>query len=186
MRFGANRQQGSSVLLRRHFILANCVSASTTRSTAFASQVKSDQRALLVLDVDETLLHAAEAEPMTPFDFRCGRYYVTLRPHLNKFLLACGKAFQLAVWSSSSADYLHAVLERAIPPDTALKFVWSRQRCVQCFDPEWHRQYFVKDLKKVKRRGYDLSRVLIVDDTPQKGRAKLWQCCLRESFRRRS
>jgi RNA polymerase II subunit A small phosphatase-like protein len=26
----------------------------------------------------------------------------------------------------------------------------------------------VKDLKKVKRKGYDLGRVLIVDDTPQK------------------
>ena len=105
---------------------------------------------------------------MSPFDFRCGRYYVTLRPHLNEFLLACSEAFQLAVWSSSSADYLHAVLEQAIPPDTALKFVWSRQRCVQRFDPEWRRQYFVKDLKKVKRQGYDLSRVLIVDDTPRK------------------
>ena len=34
--------------------------------------------------------------------------------------------------------------------------------------PSNQTHYFVKDLRKVKRLGFDLSRVLVVDDTPQK------------------
>ncbi len=36
------------------------------------------------------------------------------------------------------------------------------------YDHELFENYFVKDLKKVKRLGFDLRRVLIVDDTPRK------------------
>lgn len=44
----------------------------------------------------------------------------------------------------------------------------SRSRCVERFHPEFRDRYWVKDLKKVKRRGENLGRVLIVDDTPRK------------------
>ncbi|MCG8648966.1 MAG: HAD family hydrolase [Pirellulales bacterium] len=126
------------------------------------------QRALLVLDVDETLLHAAEAPLQRLADFRCGPYFVFRRPHVREFLLECAELFQLAVWSSSSADYLNLVLAQTVPHEVPLAFVWSRNRCVQRYDGERHETYFVKDLKKVKRLGFDLARVLIVDDTPQK------------------
>lgn len=82
--------------------------------------------------------------------------------------MKCAGPFQLAVWSSSSPDYLHAVLAQAVPPEVRLVFVWSRERCVRRFDPELQEHYFVKDLRKVKRIGFDLARVLIVDDTPKK------------------
>ena len=72
------------------------------------------------------------------------------------------------MWSSSTADYLHAVLDQAVLPSVEFDFVWSRERCVRRFDPEWQEHYFVKDLRKVKRIGFDLARVLIVDDTPKK------------------
>lgn len=36
------------------------------------------------------------------------------------------------------------------------------------YDPETRDRYFVKDLKKVRARGYALEHVLVVDDTPQK------------------
>ena len=36
------------------------------------------------------------------------------------------------------------------------------------WDQELQEHYWVKDLKKVKRAGHDLERVLIVDDTPKK------------------
>lgn len=87
---------------------------------------------------------------------------------MREFLIECAELFQLAVWSSSGADYLDFVLAQTVPPEVRLSFVWSRSRCVQRFDGERHEQYFVKDLKKVKRLGFDLARVLIVDDTPKK------------------
>lgn len=72
------------------------------------------------------------------------------------------------MWSSSGADYLDLVLAETIPPEIPLAFVWSRSRCVQRYDAERLEPYFVKDLKKVKRLGFDLARILIVDDTPKK------------------
>ena len=45
---------------------------------------------------------------------------------------------------------------------------WGRERCTRRIDPEWREEYYVKDLKKIERQGYDLDRVLIVEDTPSK------------------
>jgi carboxy-terminal domain RNA polymerase II polypeptide A small phosphatase len=39
---------------------------------------------------------------------------------------------------------------------------------VRRYDPERFEEYHVKDLKKIKRMGYRLERVLIADDTPGK------------------
>jgi carboxy-terminal domain RNA polymerase II polypeptide A small phosphatase len=54
------------------------------------------------------------------------------------------------------------------PAEIFPAFVWDRERCVQRYDPERLETYFAKDLKKVKRMGFSLDRVLIVEDTPQK------------------
>lgn len=45
---------------------------------------------LLVLDIDETLLYAADAPLSRPEDFRVGQYWVYCRPFLQQFL---GSAF---------------------------------------------------------------------------------------------
>ncbi len=74
----------------------------------------------------------------------------------------------LAVWSSSSPDYVAAMAGALIPADVTLEFQWSRSRCVHRYHAERQEAYWVKDLKKVKRRGEDLRRVLIVDDSPEK------------------
>ena len=58
-------------------------------------------RALLILDLDETVVWATEEEPAHGFDFRAFRYFVTKRPHLDTFLSAVRQWYQLAVWSSS-------------------------------------------------------------------------------------
>lgn len=125
-------------------------------------------RILLILDLVETLILAAETDLERPPDFRVGPYSVYRRPHLDEFLRSCWRNFEIAVWSSSGADYLADVLRRILPAELAPAFVWDRERCVRTFDWEQQETCFVKDLKKIKRLGYDLKRVLIVDDTPQK------------------
>jgi len=127
-----------------------------------------DGRILLILDIDETLLHAAERPLNRSADLLVGPYHVYLRPDLSEFLTGCARCFRLAVWSSSGANYVSAVTGAVFPPDIALDFVWSRTRCVSRFDPERQETYYEKDLKKVKRLGFDLDRILIVEDTPQK------------------
>lgn len=124
-------------------------------------------RILLILDIDETLLYATGRPLNRDHDFKIGSYFVYLRPFLIDFLNQARKHFQIAVWSSSSCDYVAAIVDTIFPKSIQLEFAWSRQRCTPRIDPEWHQQYYVKDLRKVKRRGYDLNRVLIVEDTPQ-------------------
>jgi RNA polymerase II subunit A small phosphatase-like protein len=87
---------------------------------------------------------------------------------LEAFLRTCCQHFQLAVWSSSTGDYAEAVVQATFPTGIEPTFLWHRTHCVQRFDFERHETCFVKDLKKLKRQGFNLDRVLIVEDTPQK------------------
>lgn len=124
--------------------------------------------ALLILDIDETLLHATVQPLAHNPDCHIGPYEVYLRPYLAEFLEDTSRLFKLAIWSSSSPDYVQAIVSQIIPASVSLEFAWSRDRCITRIDPEWHSYYYVKDLRKVKRCGYDLNRTLIVDDTPRK------------------
>lgn len=122
----------------------------------------------LILDVDETLVHASDKQLPLQLDFEVGPYWVYQRPFLKDFISLVATRFSIAVWSSSSEGYLASVLEQIIPAEVSVDFCWGRSRCVQRYDLECQYQYRVKDLKKVERRGFDLSRVLMVDDTPKK------------------
>lgn len=126
------------------------------------------QRTLLVLDLDETLLYATTERLAAPEAFKVGPYYAHLRPHLQSFIEFCLDRFNVAVWTSSSADYATAVTTQIFGSLERLEFVWSRSRCTSRYDGDAHEQYWVKDLKKVRRLGYALERVIIVDDTAQK------------------
>jgi RNA polymerase II subunit A small phosphatase-like protein len=123
---------------------------------------------LLILDLDETLVFGAERPLDRACDFRAGPYYVYKRPFLKEFLAAVAAGFELAVWSSASAPYVHAIVAELFPEPAALRFVWSRERCTQRLHPEWLDYYWLKNLKKVKRLGFDLERVLMIDDSPEK------------------
>ena len=130
--------------------------------------MNADSRNLLILDVDETLVYSSERPIGRDHDFGCGPYVVYLRPGLHNFLHDCSRYFQIAVWSSSTADYLQANVAQAFPSGVTPLFAWGRERCGTRLDAERQEPYFVKDLKKVKRLGFHLRRVLMIEDTPQK------------------
>ena len=96
------------------------------------------------------------------------RVHVYLRPHLRPFLEFCGDRFDLAVWTASSSDYAHAVVTQVFGSLERLRFVWSRTRCTIRYDHDAQSQYWVKDLKKIRRIGYALERVIVIDDTAKK------------------
>lgn len=125
------------------------------------------QRILLILDVDETLIHATGRLLGNP-DFTAGSYNVYRRPHLEEFLKTCSEYYDLAIWSSGGSDYLQAVVNNIMPPNIQPVFIWCRDRCIRRVNPETQDECFLKDLKKVKRQGFDLDRVLIVEDTAEK------------------
>jgi len=125
-------------------------------------------RQLLILDLDETLIHAVEQPLNRREDFIVGPYYVYRRPHVDAFIREVNRHFDLAVWTSSTAGYADLVVEALFPESVELKFVWDRKRCVTVENLETQTRHWVKDLKKVKRLGYPLDRILVIDDTPQK------------------
>ena len=124
-------------------------------------------RPLLILDLDETLISASEKDTAGNWDFQIPGYFVKKRPHVDLFLERVKEWFDLAVWTSGTDDYADAVVAQVFPPGTGFQFVWGRSRCIMRYDEELHRNYFLKDLKKVKRLGFDLRRILIIDDSPE-------------------
>lgn len=122
---------------------------------------------LLLLDLDETLIYGSERELDRGADFVCGTYFIHKRPHVGEFVRRCAEAYRLAVWTSATSGYAAGVASQLFG-DVPAAFVWARDRCTSRYDPETRERTWVKDLKKVKRAGYDLARVLIVDDTAQK------------------
>ncbi len=127
-----------------------------------------NRQQLLILDIDETLLHSSEEPLACPCDFQVFSYYVHKRPHLDRFLTQVMEWFDVAVWSSSGESYAALVVRQVFEAPARLKFVWARNRCTHHVDEETHEAYWRKDLKKVKRVGYALERVLVIDDSPEK------------------
>lgn len=123
---------------------------------------------LLVLDLDESLIHATEQPLETPHHFDCGPYMVYKRPHVTEFLSSISEHFELGVWTSSTADYATCITDNLFTGVADLSFIMSRNDCVRRFDPDTLGFNYLKDLKKLKRRGYALEHIVVVDDSPEK------------------
>jgi len=122
---------------------------------------------LVILDLDETLVHAAEEPLAEREDLRVGKYHVYFRPYLRDFISFCFGHFEVGIWTSSSRDYAEPIVDRMID-GMAPVFFWDRARCTRRYDSESGSYYWIKNLKKLKRRGYSLDEVVLVDDTSRK------------------
>jgi RNA polymerase II subunit A small phosphatase-like protein len=138
-----------------------------------------DLRPLLILDIDETLIHATVRPYTYQHDFMVFNYYVYKRPYLEDFLKTCSLHFNLAIWSSATDDYVKAIVAEILPNDISLAFCWGRSRCTPkftlpvdeygaYFDTFSSHYDYTKQFKKVRKKGYNLEKVLMVDDTPSK------------------
>lgn len=136
-------------------------------------------KTLIVLDLDETLIHATSETPDGKWLFELFGYKVFERPYLQEFLLFLQNHFLVGVWSSASDDYVEKVVSEIFPENYPLAFVWGRSRCtfqtnynkLSEFGYSDHSHYnYVKRLSKLKKYGYCLKRILIIDDTPEKCR----------------
>ena len=129
-----------------------------------------DGKKLLILDLDETLIYARPHTLAGSSDFQVGPYQVYKRPHLDDFLAACLDWFEVAVWTSASPEYAMGVLYAIFPDPQRLAFVWASDRCTVAYDHEIGEHCARKNLKKIKKRGYALESVIVVDDSPEKWR----------------
>ncbi|MCO7225819.1 HAD family hydrolase [Pleionea sp. CnH1-48] len=124
---------------------------------------------LLILDIDETLLFAT-SEPLSQkkVDFMVGPYSIYLRPFLYEFLAEASQNYRIALWTASSESYAHRIVEQIFKNRFELEFIWARKRCTLRFDPIHYEYFYLKNLKKLKRRGELLEQIIMVDNTPRK------------------
>ncbi|MDF1666060.1 MAG: HAD family hydrolase [Planctomycetota bacterium] len=132
-----------------------------------ACENSSQGPSLLVLDLDETLIHSTRELQGPPKMQFCG-FHVYLRPHFEVFLESLWADFDIAVWSAASKNYVEAIVARIFPDPWRLKFVWSGSKCTWRAEPESRESYGVKKLKKLRSFGYSLDRMIIVEDDPRK------------------
>ena len=117
---------------------------------------------LLILDLDETLVYATEKPLGRRADFQTELYYVYKSPHVAEFLEFCQEHFSVAVRTTVGAEFAEEVVKEVFPSDYPLEFLWSRERCTKVYDANELEHYFVKDLAKLKRKGYRLESTLMV------------------------
>ncbi|MDT8853449.1 HAD family hydrolase [Paracoccaceae bacterium Fryx2] len=135
---------------------------------------------LLVLDLDETLVHATEVPLSREPDFSLYGYCVYRRPCLDQFLQFCDAHFAVGVWSSAGDDYVQAMVREIFPNPAGLIMVWGASRTTMRRThpgdhdgfgrplPDFHHQ---KRLRKLTRFGWSIDDMLVVDDSPEKCRA---------------
>jgi RNA polymerase II subunit A small phosphatase-like protein len=132
---------------------------------------------LLILDLDETLIHTEvipdHMSDQFDWDFKMessngSSYYTKKRPYLDQFLKFAFENFDIAVWTAASKDYAENILKNIGIDESNLKFLYTKENCTLRADNRngsYTGQYYgIKNLNKLKRKGYDLDQVLIVDD----------------------
>jgi len=129
---------------------------------------------LLILDLDETLIHT-EKFPVDylesgTYDFKLEipnksyEYFTIKRPFLKEFLNYVFDNFDVAVWTAAGKDYAKNVLINIGIDESKLKFFYTEENCTIKLNYESGDYYGVKNLNKLKNKGFDLKDVLIVDD----------------------
>jgi len=136
------------------------------------------KKPLLILDIDETLIFASKSKLKRAEDCKVFDYYVYERPNLETFLEQLGLNYKLAIWSSASDDYVDEVVNQTILNKYQFEFIWGRSKATyrRNYENDEQRIYsndslhyhYVKSLKKVKKLGFKIERILIVDDSPHK------------------
>ena len=135
------------------------------------------RRKVLVLDLDETLIHSRHAgllrsseDPGFPPDFILRvaidnhpvRFLVHKRPHVDHFLSVVSQWFELVVFTASMEIYGKAVCDELDSGQGMLRRRYYRQHCTLL--PPGDSESYSKDLSKVCA---DLSRVFIIDNNPE-------------------
>ncbi|MEP6018828.1 MAG: HAD family hydrolase [Paracoccaceae bacterium] len=136
-----------------------------------------EKRNLLVLDVDETLIYGTQRPLDRDADFRVQEFFIYRRPNLSRFLEACSEWYELGVWSSASDEYVELIVDNIFPKPELLHFVWGASRATvkrtlpedyERFGTDLGEYHYQKRLDKLKRFGWPLDKILIVDDSPEK------------------
>jgi len=131
----------------------------------FDSNGEQPEKKLLILDLDETLIHGSEEAQDD--SFQVGSFSVVERPYVRSFMAWCREHFTVAIWTTATEDYTRLILQTICGTDYPFEFIWCRDRCTLKGQGDDGELRWLKDLKKVRKKGWNLEQVLMLEDTPQ-------------------
>jgi len=129
------------------------------------------QKKLLILDIDETLIHGARECLPRPVDATSPWCYLYKRPYVEAFMDFCRDHFRVAIWTTATAEHAKFCLKHICATDYPFEFIWTRNRCTQVRDIVGMYNlgvgyHWVKALAKLKRHGFSLEQSIMIDDRP--------------------
>ncbi|XP_068322438.1 uncharacterized protein [Pyrus communis] len=135
-----------------------------TKERRLLPPLTSLEKRIVLLDLDETLVHSVTGPPPKKFDFvvrprirgKIMTFYVVKRPGVDEFLEKLGNKYEVVVFTAGLREYATLVLDR-LDRKRVISHRLYRDTCTEV------NGRFVKDLSGL---GRDLSRLVIVDDNP--------------------
>lgn len=133
----------------------------------FVNLPHSDFSKVLILDMDETLIHCVddietqEPDVILEIDFPGEEIVcagINIRPYLMECLQEANQYMQVIVFTASHQTYADAILDYLDPQGTLFQYRMYRQHCVQT--PEG---YYVKDLRVIMNR--EMKDMVLVDNS---------------------
>ena len=129
---------------------------------------------LVVLDLDETLIHSVLKTNIRSLPVNANRLHVHEfagfliyeRPYLRSFIKRMSKKYQLAIWTAATSPYAHFIVHHILTPHltkgTSFLFMWHSDHCSKSSNL----YQLPKMLRMVHEKypQYPLHQIVLLDD----------------------
>ncbi|OUM69693.1 hypothetical protein PIROE2DRAFT_37912 [Piromyces sp. E2] len=133
------------------------------RSPSVSVRRKRKEKKVLVLDLDETLIHSTSRGSRNHdymievlLDKHICLYYVYKRPYVDSFLKKVSEWYKVVVFTASLKEYADPVIDYLDPEKKIFSKRYFRESC------QFRNGIYMKDLQIIEK---DLSKICLVDNS---------------------